>query len=208
MHANRPSQAFLPITVSNSLTKSGVPSPVTCSRCQHLNPARVLRGTHRVPALRRRETIRSTSRVAALCDIVERCRAGRVQERVQEPERLAPGADDGVVEERDEPGDGRARCARAGDGDGLAATHDLEGPRLGGDVGEGAAGGVEEPFVRVPELVEVSPDRVVLVRRPRKEVREAARGEVDCYFGTEARRAADGCEAGVGTCEEESWERE
>ena len=146
--------------------------------------------TYGVPPSQRREASRVAPRVIARRDVVERGRRGGVQQRVQEAERLLPGIEPLVVQQRDDARERRARRARA--------RHRLERPRnvhcevhaLRRHVRVSAASGVEQARVRVPERAQVCLHSRGLVVRAREDIREAARGKLGGRLGGVLLRAA------------------
>ncbi len=128
-----------------------------------------------IPAGLRGEAVGAASRVVAGGDVVERSGArGGVEEGVEEAQgRLARG-DEAVVEQRHDAREDRARARGARDGLGHLVDDDLDVLALGGDVGEGAPGGVELARVGRAERGEVGRDRGRLVRWACEDVGEAA----------------------------------
>lgn len=166
-----------------SLAKLGVPRPVTLKSPFSISPVRNPEVTHRVPSSARWEALRVAAGVAASRDVVQRRRARRVQERVQEPERRLARSRELVVEQRDHAREDRARAARARDEPGLTADEDLDVVALRGDVRERAPAAVELARVRVAERGEEGRDGARLVARLREEVGEPAGGEAGGGLG-------------------------
>ena len=152
----------------------------------------------RVPPLPGRELARPATRVRPRPNVVERSRAsGRVQERVDEPERFLALRDEVVVEERDDGREYRRRRGGAVDGDPLASQLDLASYSLCCDVGVCTAGRVVLPVVRGAERGDVVVDRGGLVGGDAEDVRKAAGGEARCGLGHALGRA-DGGDEGAG----------
>ena len=148
--------------------------------------------THWIPTFRRREPISAASRVASLRDIVERRYPRGVQERVQEPERLSSIVEYGIIQEGYHTRDSWARRARAGDRYRLPVKDDPEALRLCGYIRKPAAGGIEQAFVCVAEVLQVGRDRAVLVLRTREDIGEAACRKGCGDLWSEAGRPANG----------------
>ncbi len=181
-----------------SLSKRGVPRPVTCPTTpvsavpEEQRPIQ----TYRVPPNLRTEPARGVlvgalDRAVATRDVRQRARALPVQQRVQEAERRLALAEQQVVEQRDDARDGRARRARAGHREAVR-LEDREVVRLRGDVGEPAPARVVPAGVLLAVLREVARHGGVLVRGSRVIVREPARGAVPSLLGTGALGAAHG----------------
>ncbi len=147
--------------------------------------------SYRIPSLHRREALSPTSGVTPARDIVQRHRALRVQQRIDEPERGLPRVEQRVVEQRNNARKGRRGRARALEQAEHAVDSSDEVDGLGGDVGESAAGTVKEACVRAAKGVEVIFDCAALVVRTSEDVREAAAREGRCDFGSEALGSAD-----------------
>lgn len=97
-----------------------------------------------VPALGRVEAGRAAAGVVARGDVVPgvgRERVGRVHERVEETERGQALGETRRVEQRDDAGDSGRGGGGAADGADAATEEDAEEAALGGDVGDGLAGG-------------------------------------------------------------------
>ena len=156
--------------------------------------------TYRIPPYCSREAPCPASWIAPLRDIVEDSRAQAIQKRIQEPEWSISLRELPVVEQRDEARERRARGARARHGLDGTADVNLVISGLHGDVGERAAGLVEQVEVDVAERPQVGVHCPVLVERAREDVGEPARGEgrgdlreeLDCasYGGDAARLVA------------------
>ena len=151
--------------------------------------------THRIPPYCSREAPCPASWIAPLRDIVEDSRAQAIQKRIQEPEWSISLRELPVVEQRDEARERRARSARARHGLDGTADVDLEVGGLHGDVGERAAGLVEQVEVDVAERPQVGVHCPVLVERAREDVGEPARGEGRGNFRQELDCASHGGDA-------------
>jgi hypothetical protein len=143
--------------------------PVRCSQTSHLQSRERVRSlaidrggqqervveTYRIPPCRCRKTICVATGVTTLRDIVQRARASRVQEWVQEAEHAFPGRDEAVVQQRDDARENGARAARAVDEFLVALQHDRAVDPRSGDIRKASSGGVKSTLVGVPEFREV-----------------------------------------------------
>lgn len=115
----------------------------------------------------------------------------RVQPGVEEAEGAEAPAQAGVVEERDDGGEGRGAGRGAADADGGALADDDEARALRRHVREAAASRVVQALEGAADAAHVSRHGLLLVRGPRPDVGEPARAEVDGVLGLDAHRAAD-----------------
>lgn len=90
----------------------------------------------RIPADRRVETLRATTRVVAYGDIIQTGKSLLVQPRIQETKGRLAGIDPCVVEHRNEGGEGGSRAGRARDGLDLSLIDDEEVPSLRRNIGD------------------------------------------------------------------------
>ena len=152
----------------------------------------------RVPPLPGREPTRPATRVRPGRNVVDPRRpSGRVQKRVEEPERFLALGDEAIVEERDDRREYGRRRGRAVDGGLLTSQHDLVSYALCCDVGVSTAGGVVLPVVRAAERGDVAVDCGGLVGGDAEDVRKAAGGEARRGLGHALGRA-DGGDEGAG----------
>lgn len=131
-----------------------------------------------VPPRRNVEACRSTSRIIPDENIRQTREPGRVQERVQEPKRAQTRIDPRTIQQRDNSRKRRRTGRSTTDKGRRAVDEDAEEVALGGDVGVGTAGGVEEAGVGAfGEGGEIGRDDGVLVRGTGEVVGEATAGE-------------------------------
>lgn len=155
--------------------------------------------------VRRRETRVDVPPRAPLAPAVDdvRQRVGvRVQPRVEEPEGAEPLAQAGVVQERDDGGEGRGAGRGAADADRRALADDDEARALRRHVREAAAARVVQPLEGAADAAHVLGHGLLLVQRPREDVGEPARAEVYRVLGLDAYRAADGRQVRAGGWED------
>lgn len=137
-----------------------------------------MRKTYRIPTLRHIEPRRSTPRIMPNKNIRQPRPPTRIQHRVQKPKRAQTRINPRTIQQRNNSRKRRRTSRRSTNEDGLATNEDTEEVALGGDVGIGAAGSVEETSVgALRERREVRRDDGVLVGRTGEVVGETATGE-------------------------------
>lgn len=153
--------------------------------------------TYRVPSGCGGEALGEAAWVASIGNVVEDGRAvRRVQQRVEESERLASAGEKVGVDQRNAARERGGRATGAVNSSALSIDDDIEVNTLVRYIGEATASRVEETCIGVAELLEVRANRILLVRRASKQVGETTRREVSCNLRRDVLSRANGSDAG------------
>lgn len=160
-------------------------------------------GNNRTPiGIARKPLLAITAGTRAAHDVIQPLAAPVIQPGVQEAKDGLASAQPRIVEQTDDTGEGGGGARRAVELAQLALFIDGVVHALGGDVGESAAGGVEEALEAGAQVVmQEGADGIFLVLGAGEEVREAARGEEGSFFGVGVVGGANGGHVGAGARE-------